>query len=327
MVKNLVYMKKIERPQLNFDVSIIICTRNRANAIISCLNATLIAINNCPEKVCEVVLVDNGSTDDTATLIKEWASTASIRVNIAYECKAGLSNARNCGLKIAKGDLLIFTDDDCHMDINYIAEAVNYDAADKIPVLRGGSVHLGDPTDQPLTIKYAKEVTRWEKSQNVSRRYNLGNSILGCNMVMRKVLADKLGPFDTLLGAGSSIPGGEDTDYIFRAYLAGFPIEYVPNMRVFHFHGRKQVADGYKLFSNYSIGGGALYAKYIFIHPNFCRQLYWDIKGVVYESIQQKNLFEQQFNFSLKDKVLYCLKGMSMYWQALLINKLTRQMP
>lgn len=318
-------MKGCKKSSMNtlqhIDVSVIICTRNRVHAIGSCLDACLASIQNCAHQVCEIVIVDNGSTDGTGDYVKKWASDKPVPVTIAYEAQAGLSNARNCGLKNAKGDLFVFTDDDCHLDKNYISEAVNYDANDTIPVLRGGSVHLGDSTDQPLTIKYLTERTQWKEINKVSKYYNLGNSILGCNMTMRRTLADKVGEFDIFLGAGSPIPGGEDTDYIFRAYLANFPIEYVPDMRVYHFHGRKEQEDGYKLFRNYSIGGGALYAKYMFIHPDFCRQLYWDTKNAIKEIIQNKNLFEPQFNFSLRDKVLYCLKGMFMYWNFLIQKK------
>lgn len=45
---------------------------------------------------------------------------------------------------------------------------------------------------------------------------------------MRKNLVEQIGPFDTALGAGSSIPGVKDMDYIFRAYIHGFEVEYAP---------------------------------------------------------------------------------------------------
>jgi GT2 family glycosyltransferase len=56
--------------------------------------------------------------------------------------------------------------------------------------------------------------------------------------------------FDERFGAGTNIPAGEDTDYIYRAYLADVTIEYVPDMAVFHHHGRKSVTQAINLFRN-----------------------------------------------------------------------------
>jgi len=49
---------------------------------------------------------------------------------------------------------------------------------------------------------------------------------------MRCALVEKLGPFDERFGPGAIIGSGGDSDYLFRAYLAGFTLEYVPDMTV-----------------------------------------------------------------------------------------------
>ena len=85
---------------------------------------------------------------------------------------------------------------------------------------------------------------------------------------MRRALVDRLGPFNERLGVGTSIPAAEDADYNFRAYLADAMLEYVPDMTVFHHHGRKSLAGARKLVIDYEIGNGALYARYLFRHPN-----------------------------------------------------------
>ena len=69
-----------------------------------------------------------------------------------------------------------------------------------------------------------------------------------------------------ILGPGSVIGSGEDADYLCRTYLAGITIEHVPDMTVFHHHGRKTRADGFELYRRYLIGSGALSAKYLFKH-------------------------------------------------------------
>jgi len=68
-----------------------------------------------------------------------------------------------------------------------------------------------------------------------------GGFILGCNMAMQRIVFDKLGPFDERFGAGAVFKSGEDTDYVLRAYFAGIPVEYVPDMVVYHFHAEENV--------------------------------------------------------------------------------------
>ena len=315
VVQSLGLRQKCLMTAQTLDYSVIVCTRNRAAGLVACLNSIAAAMAQCSGHTGEIVLVDNGSTDATQSTAEGWRASRSITLNLTLEATQGLSNARNHGIRAARGTLLIFIDDDCHMDPNYLVEALAYDAADSTPTLRGGSVHLGDSTDQPLTIKTLSERKAWSRAERSARHDNLGNSILGCNMVMRRILADTVGDFDPDLGVGSRLPGGEDIDYVCRAYLAGFPIEYVPDMRVFHFHGRKHLSDGLQLFKNYSIGGGALYAKYLFTHLDFCRQLWWDIKVMVKEILSGKNLFEVELGFTMRAKVYYCLSGMLHYWK------------
>ena len=133
-------------------------------------------------------------------------------------------------------------------------------------------------------------------------------------MTMRRALVDRLGPFDARFGPGSNIiPAGADTDYIFRAYLANISLEYVPDMIVFHYHGRKQPSVGKQLMRGYFIANGALYAKYFFAHPNLCRPFYWDIKNAIREILSGTNTFLPAIDFSHKDKVACAMRGALRY--------------
>jgi glycosyltransferase involved in cell wall biosynthesis len=298
-------------------LSVIVCTRNRAHAIIPCLDSITQSLTHAAPVDAEIVVVDNASTDDTSAVVREWAKSCAFPVQLLFEPRKGLSAARNCALRSARGDLLAFTDDDCRVSKEYAANLLRHDTTDTEPVLRGGRVELDDPTDLPVTIKTDVVLARWNRQMNSAKRYNLGNCIFGCNMSMRRTVVERLGYFDELLGAGTSIPGGEDTDFIFRAYLAGLTIEYVPDMVVFHRHGRKLISDGNRLFRNYCIGGGALYAKYFFKNPDLCRQFYWDARNAVREIFAGKNTYMPDLNFSHKDKVIYYILGTAKYYLAL----------
>jgi len=294
-------------------LSVIVCTQNRAHAIAACLDSIATSFAAAAPLDAEIVVVDNASTDNTSWVVKEWAKNNPVPVQLLFEPKKGLSVARNRGVRSEQGDLLVFTDDDCRMDRDYIVNLLRLDANDLKPVLRGGRVELGDSADLPVTVKTDLQSGRWLKETNSARHENLGNCLLGCNMSMRRSVVQQIGFFDESLGAGAAIRAGEDTDIIFRAYLSGIPIEYSPDVTVYHFHGRKKNSDGYALFRNYSIGGGALYAKYILKDPNLCRQFIWDIKGAVREIMAGKNTYMPEIGFSHCDKVFYCILGFSKY--------------
>ena len=302
-------------------LSVIVATRNRAHAITECLDSIAASLANAAPLDAEMVVVDNGSQDATSRIVEQWATGCAFPVRLLVEPKAGLSVARNRALRSAQGELLVFTDDDCRLSKEYVTDLLRHDAADTEPVLRGGRVELGDQTDLPITIRTTAARQRLNRRTNPATHDCIVGQINGCNMTMRRALFEKLGPFDERFGVGSSIESGEDSDYLFRAYLAGFTLEYVPDMTVFHYHGRKQKPVGYKLYRAYSIGTGAIYAKYLFKQPNLCLPFYWDIKKSIREIVSGTNLFYPVIGFSFKHKVAYAVLGAVRY---LLISQRTR---
>jgi GT2 family glycosyltransferase len=127
-------------------------------------------------------------------------------------------------------------------------------------------------------------------------------------MVMRRALFERLGPFDERFGS-AEIRASEDTEFVFRAYLADVPIEYVPDMLVFHHHGRKKIDVGKDLMRNYLIGNGAVYAKYMFKDPNLCRQFYWDMKGAISEMVIGNRDDGLELFLSHKTRIAYNVIG------------------
>lgn len=262
-------------------VSVIVATRNRAYGLVPCMESILNAFGHARITRGELIIVDNGSTDHTAEVVEMWAAQKSFTVKLVSEPIAGLSRARNAGMAASSGKLLVFTDDDCRMSESYIAEALRYDSCDKELVIRSGSVVLGDPTDLPITIKEVQEIKSWKRPLSSEGEGQLLGCLIGCNMLMRREAAELIGEFDTTLGAGTPCPAGEDTDYFYRAYLAGMRLEMVPDMIVAHWHGRKTVEERIKLYRNYAIGNTALAMKYLTIYPPFAKHIWWDIRRTV----------------------------------------------
>lgn len=261
-------------------VSLIVCTRNRAPSLTLTLQSVADAFRAAPQVLAELVLVDNGSTDDTAAVVERFdAASPDVSTTYVFEGRPGLAGARNAGIAAARGRWLAFTDDDCQLTRTYLADLWSYVVADTDPVLRGGRVELGDPLDAPMTIKLDPNPAE------LSANEIPGGFIHGCNMVMPRALFDVVGPFDERFGAGAPLKSGEDTDYMLRARRAGFAVRYVPNMAVKHFHGRRSREQLAKLNRQYEFGNGALLVKHIRSEIMLAKVCFWNVKDMFAEAL------------------------------------------
>jgi GT2 family glycosyltransferase len=255
----------------------------------------------------EVVLVNNGSTDDTQRIIEAWANQMPFPVKAIYEGRKGLAIARNTGVAASEGALLAFTDDDCTLNGDYISRLRAHYDKDATPIIRGGRVELGDPTDQPFSILLGDQTIRMN---DVSFP---GGFIIGANMTMSRGVIEKLGPFDARFGAGAVFMAGEETDYIYRAHRAGIPVEYVPDMIVKHFHGRKDKASIRRLSAGYTIAEGALYAKHI-RDVQLLKHFYWNCRKWVRGLISGNNTCDEVSERTYSTLIMTTIKGMLLYW-------------
>lgn len=235
------------------DVSVMVCTRNRCEALARLLERLeQLAV---PAGVrWELIVVDNGSTDGTAALLGAYCGALPLRV--VREPKRGLSRARNAGLAVATGDILLLTDDDCLPDVHWLATVRDeFARAPGLDVL-GGRVELYDERDQPTTTRTSRE------RETITMVFNL-DGIIGCNMAFRRSVLGVSGPFDVALGGGTGAGAGEDVDFVYRALRAGLRAEYTPDVLVYHNHGRRTAAQVRALKRVYTVARGALFCKYL----------------------------------------------------------------
>jgi glycosyltransferase involved in cell wall biosynthesis len=232
------------------EISLVICTRNRAPQLGACLRAVS-ALHYDGE--WEFVVVDNGSSDDTARVVADFAAASPIAVQYVLQPVKGLSNARNAGIARARGRVIAFTDDDCYVAPDLL-QATVATFADARLGYASGRVLLHDPTDFPATISLSKESQVFEAG-----RYVVPGVFKGANMAFRREVLDAIGGFDPWFGSGAAFPA-EDCDAAARASLAGWAGRYEPSMVVSHHHGRKADTIGH-LYRDYDIGRGAYHAK------------------------------------------------------------------
>ncbi|RWK01216.1 MAG: glycosyltransferase family 2 protein [Mesorhizobium sp.] len=264
-------------PRQRPDVSFIVCTRDRLAVLEACIASIRAACRAHPAFAAELVVVDNGSRDGTAEYLSRIAKTSGIALTALREPQPGLAAARNAALARARGRVLVFVDDDCRLDRNYLADLERHYASGEKWVIRGGRVEIGDARDLPFTIK------RCEKRERLTPAVHPGGFVLGCNMSMHRDVAARIGRFDERFGAGGALRSAEDTDYLVRAMLAGIAVEYVPDMTIFHHHGRRDRKAIGRLHRDYHFGNGALCLKHIRRAPWLLRHFYWAARAAMRE--------------------------------------------
>jgi glycosyltransferase involved in cell wall biosynthesis len=165
-------------------ISIIVCTRNRADVLPACLKSIEAAVAAGPAIETELIVVDNGSTDSTVAELRTWQqTTSSLCCKVLFAEKPRVSYAKSCGLDQAIGRILVLRDDDCRLAPDYLTELVQAYDGDVGPALRGGRVELGDTRDLPFTIKTDLEPQQFTGG-------NPGGFVHGCNLTMSRSVVE-----------------------------------------------------------------------------------------------------------------------------------------
>lgn len=114
--------KSSERDPAALLASVVICSRNRAQSLArtleSLVQAAVIASRELPEVRWELLIIDNGSTDTTQSIIASFANRLPIRSVVHHD--PGLSNARNAAIDNADGSYILWTDDDVLVEENWL---------------------------------------------------------------------------------------------------------------------------------------------------------------------------------------------------------------
>src|SRR5690349_16031681 len=105
------------------DVSLVLCTKNGGDRLKTCLSH--IEDLRAPKSM-QVILVDNGSTDNVSFgLLKEFSTRTRFQCEVTQTFVPGNSAGRNEAIALATGEILVFIDDDCYVAPSLITEWVN----------------------------------------------------------------------------------------------------------------------------------------------------------------------------------------------------------
>lgn len=215
-------------------VSLVICTRDRVDALRRTLD-TVDALEASPGVATEVVVVDNGSTDGTGAFLADVGSRLRLPVRVVVEPEPGLGRARNAGLRAAVGDVVWFTDDDCLLAPESLRRLVAGFAVAPIGFASGRVLPAGE-SEAPAAIQDDRRPAPVSPSRAVRP-----GQLQGANFAVTALAARRVGGFDPRLGAGTPFRC-EDIDVVARMLSVGIHGMHLPDVVVWHAHGRDAAA-------------------------------------------------------------------------------------
>jgi GT2 family glycosyltransferase len=224
-------------------ISVVICTRNRPDALRKCLSS----IRGLSPRPSEILVVDN---DPSSGLTR--ATTAAFQeVRYVPETRPGLSAARNTGIRRCAGDIIAFTDDDAMVHPGWVG-VLRAIFDDPGIIAATGLVLPAELATQAQFMfqgEYPWDYRAWEFDERFFRSWHrvgvpawrLG---AGANMAFRREAFDRVGVFDERLGAGAA-GCSEDTELWYRLLAEGYRCRYEPAAVVFHTYRSdlKQLSD------------------------------------------------------------------------------------
>lgn len=216
------------------EASIIVCTYNRAESLRDTLRA-LRAQKTSPSRYWEVVVVDNNSKDHTRKVVEEVQREWPL-LRYEFEQAQGLSHARNHGIAAARGEVLLFTDDDVLPEPDWLETTLA--GMDKYQAdACGGYIAPIWETPPPAWLTerfYGFLAIRTDRTDDYPIT-QASQAPFGANMAMKRTVFDRVALFDTNRGRkGNVLASGEDGEMFERILAAGLKAIFLGQSRVHH---------------------------------------------------------------------------------------------
>jgi GT2 family glycosyltransferase len=201
-------------------ISVVVCSYNGGRTIDECLQS--LAGLSYPDY--EVIVIDDGSTDDTADIARRHG------VRLMSTENRGLSAARNAGLALATGEIVAYIDDDAYADPHWLAYlATTFLTTDHVGA---GGPNVPPPGDGAVAHAVAAAPGG---PVHVLRSDREAEHLPGCNMAFRRTALAAIGGFDPRFRTA-----GDDVDVCWRLQDAGGTLGFHPAALVWH-HRRGSV--------------------------------------------------------------------------------------
>jgi len=206
----------------SIDISVVVPTFNRKRLLAECLDSLL--CQKTPGVYCEIIVVDDGSTDGTDLFFRGGADH---RGNIRYvrQERRGPAAARNNGVEHCRGRIIAFIDDDCLACPDWLQGMFRAHSADPDAAAVGGYT-------LPETGGIAQDVSQFLSNSSIEAATSRGREPVffpTCNVSIKK----EVFAFDKF-DAAFPFPAGEDLEFFWRLHKKKFKLVFEPGIRVIH---------------------------------------------------------------------------------------------
>ncbi len=232
--------------------SVIVCTFNRSGLLEDTLRQ--LELQDLPADKYEVIVVDNNSTDNTREIAEQFTSRTA-NFQYVFEPIQGVSRARNRGYEEAKGEYLVYVDDDVLVEKGHLS-AVDSVVTRFDPDIIGGPLYPQYMDSKPKWFKDSYE-TRWHGDES---RFSTTCRVNGGNAVIRRTVLESVGLYDTQISfAGTNRSSmGEDAK-VLDTYRRQVPLDkqkvyYSVEATVHHKITGFKMTRGYVLKRGYALG-------------------------------------------------------------------------
>ena len=224
---------RLTSPALH-NATVIVCTYNRAESLrrtLACLAAQRVS----RDLTWEIVVVDNNSRDNTRQIVEAHEGDP-IPVRYLFEAKQGLSHARNAGVHAAKGQFLLFTDDDVCPEPDWVQTIVDGMRDEQCDACGGYIAPAWEsPPPSWLTERFYGFLAIRTDREDTFRLTPGVPPPFGANMAFHRDVFERFGVFDITRGRkGNVLASGEDGELFERILRNGGQVMFFGNARVHH---------------------------------------------------------------------------------------------
>jgi glycosyltransferase involved in cell wall biosynthesis len=237
---------------MSLSVSVLLCTRNRPAKLHRAVDSILANLY----RDFELVVVDQSTDEASRAKVESFVDP---RIVYIQTDTVGLSRARNIAIRAARSSIIVFTDDDCVCDSEWLSSIVaEYRRDRSVMGVFGRVVAYGDPVPGMFCPCLIEALDRRVVDTPVVPQRALG---AGNNMSFKKDVFHQVGLFIESLGAGTRMKSGEDTEFVYRALRQRMKFVYAPDALVHHDNWSSE-AQYPALARSYILGGAAVFTKF-----------------------------------------------------------------
>ncbi len=217
-----------------FEISVIICTYNRAEILGETLNSWISLIHTGPD--VELIIVDNNSTDHTKQVVDSFFPLCPNPLRYVCEPRVGLSHARNKGIVEARGAIVAFVDDDVDFTEGWLNEMLKaFRSHPEVSCVGGNSIPKFETTIPEWMTEDNFRLYGSTGSGSQDRPMKFPEHPFGLNMAFRNGVFKQVGNFNAALGRiKTSLLSNEEAELFYRINKADLKVYYASKALLYH---------------------------------------------------------------------------------------------